>query len=140
MIVQFVKFKSSLANDEVQRVMRERAPRFRALPGLVQKYYGLEEQSGEFTGIYLWDSEQSAKDFQDTELARTIPVAYKVEGKPRIEFFELLFPLRGWVRRSDSLVLIDSRDAKRGQPHAQCKDLLLWGRISRSATARATTA
>jgi hypothetical protein len=34
------------------------------------------------------------REFQETELARTIPVAYKVEGKPRIEFFEVLFPLR----------------------------------------------
>jgi len=95
MIIQFVKFKSGLSDDEVQRVMKERAPKFRALPGLVQKYYGLEKQTGEFTGIYLWDSEQSIREFQETELARTIPVAYKAEGKPRIEFFEILFPLRG---------------------------------------------
>ena len=94
MIIQFVKFKSGLSADEVQRVMEERAPRFRALPGLIQKYYGLEKQTGEFTGIYYWDSEQSMREFQDTELARTIPVAYKVVGKPRIEFFEVLFPLR----------------------------------------------
>ena len=94
MIIEFVKFKSGLSADEVQRVMEERAPRFRALPGLIQKYYGLEKQTGEFTGIYYWDSEQSMQEFQDTELARTIPVAYKVVGKPRIEFFEVLFPLR----------------------------------------------
>jgi len=95
MIIQFVKFKSGLSKDEVQRVMNERAPKFRALPGLVQKYYGHEKETGELTGIYLWDSEQSMQEFQETELARTIPVAYKVEGKPRIEFFEILFPLRG---------------------------------------------
>ena len=95
MIIQFVKFKSGLSDNEVQRVMKERAPKFRALPGLVQKYYGHEKQTGEFTGIYLWDSEQSMREFRETELARTIPVAYKAEGKPRIEFFEILFPLRG---------------------------------------------
>lgn len=75
--------------------MKERAPQFRALPGLVQKYYGRETQTGEFTGIYLWDSEQSLREFQQTELARSIPEAYKVESPPRIEFFEVLFPLRG---------------------------------------------
>ena len=95
MIIQFVKFKSRLSAADVQRVMKERAPRFRALPGLVQKYYGHEQQTGEFTGIYLWDSVQSMREFQQTELARTIPVAYEVAGAPRIEIFEVLFPLRG---------------------------------------------
>lgn len=95
MIIQFVKFKSNLSDNEVQRVMKERALQFRALPGLVQKYYGYEKQTGKFTGIYLWDSEQSMREFQETELARTIPIAYKVESQPRIEFFEVLFPLRG---------------------------------------------
>jgi heme-degrading monooxygenase HmoA len=95
MIIQFVKFKSGLAAADVQRVMKERAPRFRALPGLVQKYYGHEKETGEFTGIYFWDSEQSMREFQQTELARTIPAAYEVESRPRVEFFEVLFPLRG---------------------------------------------
>jgi heme-degrading monooxygenase HmoA len=95
MIIQFVKFRSGLTALEVERVMKERAPRFRALPGLIQKYYGREMETGEFTGIYLWDSEQSMREFQQTELARTIPAAYEVESTPRIEFFEVLFPLRG---------------------------------------------
>lgn len=95
MIVQFVKFKSGLTDAEVERVMKERAPQFRALPGLVQKYYVREKQTGEISGIYFWDSEQSMREFQQTELARTIPSAYKVEGQPRIEFFEVMFPLRG---------------------------------------------
>lgn len=95
MIIQFVKFKSGLADVDVQRVMNERAPRFRQLPGLVQKYYGHERGTGEFTGVYFWDSEQSMREFQQSELARSIPVAYKVAAPPRGEFFEVLFPLRG---------------------------------------------
>lgn len=94
MFIQFVKAKSSLSASEVQQVMKERAPQFRAIPGLIQKYYGYEEQTGEFAGIYLWDSEQSMREYQTSELARTIPVAYKATGKPRVEFFEVLFPLR----------------------------------------------
>jgi hypothetical protein len=62
-IVQFVKFRSSLSDADVRRVMQERAPRLRALPGLVQKYYdyGREASTGEYTGIYVWDSEPSAR-------------------------------------------------------------------------------
>jgi hypothetical protein len=94
MIIQTVKFKSGLSDDEVKRVMHERAPEFRAQTGLVQKYYGYEKATGEFTGIYLWDSEESIRAFRETELAKTIPVAYKAESTPRIELFEVLFPLR----------------------------------------------
>jgi heme-degrading monooxygenase HmoA len=94
-IVQFVKFKSGLSDEDAKRVLRERAPQFRAIPGLVQKYYGVEKETGEYTGIYLWDSEESLKEFQKSELARTIPTAYKAATTPRIELFDILFPLRG---------------------------------------------
>ncbi|MFW9842202.1 MAG: YdhR family protein [Candidatus Thorarchaeota archaeon] len=94
MIIQVVKIKSGLSDAEVARVMKERAPQFRALPGLVQKYYGYEKNTGEFTGIYLWDTEESISDFRQSELAQTIPAAYEAQGSPRIEFFEVLFQLR----------------------------------------------
>ena len=43
MVIHFVRFKTHLAPEEVQRIMEERAPRFRSeVPGLVQKYYGYE--------------------------------------------------------------------------------------------------
>jgi hypothetical protein len=95
MMIQFVKFKSGLSPADVQRVMRERAPRFRALPGLVQKYYAADPQTGEFCGMYFWDSAESLREFQQTELARTIPVAYEVIDRPRVEVLEVMFPLRG---------------------------------------------
>ena len=76
MFIQTVKFKSALSDAEVQRIMEERAPQFRALPGLVQKFYGREEGTGEYTGIYVWDSEQSMRAYRASELARTIPEAY----------------------------------------------------------------
>ena len=94
MIVQFVKFPSGLSEAEVRRTMEERAPQFRLLPGLVQKYYGRERETGEFCGIYIWDSEASLVEFRASELARTIPGAYQVTRQPRIEIFDVLFPLR----------------------------------------------
>jgi hypothetical protein len=94
MIIQFVKFPSGLSEAEVRRTMEERAPQFRALPGLLQKYYGRERASGEFCGIYLWDSEESLAAFRASELARSIPAAYRVARPPRVELFDVLFPLR----------------------------------------------
>ena len=94
MIIQIVKFKSGISDAEVHRTMQERAPQFRALPGLLQKYYVREADSGAFSGIYLWDCEESLRSFRSSELARSIPTAYQVVGQPRVETFEVLFPLR----------------------------------------------
>jgi heme-degrading monooxygenase HmoA len=94
MVIKFVKFKSELSYEEAEKVMKERAPEFRALPGLIQKFYGIEKDTGEFTGIYFWDSQESASEFQKTELARTIPTAYKAVGAPKIEFFDVIMTLR----------------------------------------------
>lgn len=94
MIILSVKFKSRFSDSEVLRISEERTPGFRALPGLIQKYYGREPDTGEFTGIYLWDSEKSLSEFRETELARSIAEVYGVEGQPRIEVFEVAFTLR----------------------------------------------
>jgi hypothetical protein len=94
MMVQMVKFKSKLPDAEVRRVMHERVDRFRAQSGLVQKYYGFEASTGMHTGIYIWESREAMEAYGDSELARSIPSAYQVEAPPRIEVFELIFPLR----------------------------------------------
>jgi len=95
MVILSVKFKSALSDSEVMRIVEERAPSFRALPGLIQKYYGREKATGEFTGIYIWDSEESLIQFRESELARSIPESYQAVGKPRIEVFEVPLVLRG---------------------------------------------
>ena len=94
MIVQFVKFKSDLSDDEFRRIMEERAPQYRALPGLIQKYYIRESETGDYAGIYFWDTEESMREFLQSELARTIPTAYKAEGQTRVEIFETILVLR----------------------------------------------
>lgn len=94
MIIQFVRFKSELSRDHAEKVMKERAPQFRAIPGLIQKFYGVEKDTGEFAGIYFWDSEESIDEFRQSELARTIPVAYKAAGTPEIDLFDVIYTLR----------------------------------------------
>ena len=94
MVVQFVEFPSGLCDEEVRRTMEERAPQFRALPELLQKYYGHERGTGEFCGIYIWNSEASLAAFRASDPARTIPDADRAARQPRIELFDVLFPLR----------------------------------------------
>jgi hypothetical protein len=92
MVIHFVRITTHLAHDEVRHIMEERAPRFREVPGLVQKYYGYEPDSGAFSGCYIFDSEESRQAFAQSELARTIPAAYQAE-EVRVEAYEVLFPL-----------------------------------------------
>lgn len=94
MIILSVKFKSSLPHNDVLHLFEQRTPNYRALSGLIQKYYGYEQSTGEYTGIYLWDSEQAMREFRESDLAHSIPEAYHVEGKPRIEIFEVSSVLR----------------------------------------------
>lgn len=94
MIMQIVNLKTDLPEEELLAIAHERAPQFRAIPGLVQKYYVRGEGEGEFAGVYLWDSKESLAEFRASELAKSIPEAYHLAEPPVIEIGEVLFPLR----------------------------------------------
>jgi heme-degrading monooxygenase HmoA len=94
MIIQFIRLKSKLPEEELMRRAREREPRFRALPGLLQKYYVKMKEPGAFGGIYVWDSEESLKAYRLSDLAASIPGAYEVVEAPEVESLEVLFQLR----------------------------------------------
>lgn len=72
----------------------ERAPQYRALKGLVQKYYLKYAGADEYGAVYLWESGAALKEFQESELRRTIPATYQVQGAPEIQTAELFMPLR----------------------------------------------
>ena len=94
MIIQTVYLKTVLSEDELLAIAHERAPQFRALPGLVQKYYVRRKGEGEFAGVYIWDSMESLAAFRDSDLAKSIAAAYQVVEPPVLEIGEVLFPLR----------------------------------------------
>lgn len=94
MVIQIVELRTELSEEELLAVAHERAPDFRAIPGLVQKYYVRRDGPGEYAGVYLWDSRASMEAYRDSDLARSIPEAYRVTEPPTIEVGEVLFPLR----------------------------------------------
>ena len=94
MIIQIIKLKSKLVEDELLRRAKEREPQFKAIPGLLQKYYVKLNQSGEYGGIYVWDSPESMNSYRESELASSIPEAYEIVGSPNIEILDVLFKLR----------------------------------------------
>ena len=94
MIIQIVNLKSELSEEELRAIAHERAPQFRAIAGLIQKYYVRGQTEGEYAGVYLWDSPESLAAFRESDLARSIPTAYRVTEPPDITIGEVLFPLR----------------------------------------------
>ena len=89
MLVQIVRYRSGLSDDDVRAAVESRAPEYMALAGLVQKYYLRFPESGEHGGVYLWASRGSFEAFRTSELARTIPDAYRVEGAPHVELADV---------------------------------------------------
>lgn len=87
-----VRIKSPLDPEELLRRAEERLPRFREVPGLVQKIYGRDEATGDVCGIYFFESREALGRFRESELARSIPTAYDAQ-EVRPEVFDLLFPL-----------------------------------------------
>ena len=89
-----VRLKSELDRDEIERIMKERAPEFRALEGLEQKYYLEGPEPGEYGGFYLWRSLDDVVQYRESELAATIAAAYQGVGAPSVDVFRVVMPLR----------------------------------------------
>ncbi|MCB1464273.1 MAG: hypothetical protein KDJ90_18070 [Nitratireductor sp.] len=94
MLAQLIKFQSSLTEEDVLAVAHARAPEFRAIPALLQKYYLKFDEPNIYGGFYIWDSAQALAEYRQSELARTIPASYRIAGAPQVTVSPILFPLR----------------------------------------------
>jgi heme-degrading monooxygenase HmoA len=92
-VVLCVRVRSSLEFEELEKRAQERRPRFEAVPGLLQKIYARDPETGDVCGIYFFDSRESLDRFRQSELARTIPEAYEAEDVRR-EVYDVMYPLR----------------------------------------------
>lgn len=77
-----------------------RAPKYRAVSGLTQKYYLGFPETGEYGAVYVWDSSESLQEFRESELARSIPDVYQVEGSPQVEVAEVILVLHTELERA----------------------------------------
>lgn len=94
MVLQFVKLKSNLPEEDLLATANQRKPQFEAIPGLLQKYYVKMNEEGSYGGIYVWDHKESLMAFKESDLAKSIPQAYEVLEAPTIEIMKILFQLR----------------------------------------------
>jgi heme-degrading monooxygenase HmoA len=94
MILQIIKLKSKLPEEKLLNKARERRPQFKAIPGLIQKYYVKTDQPGQYGGVYVWDSPESLQSYRESDLAKSIVEAYEIVEAPNIEIMDILFQLR----------------------------------------------
>ncbi len=93
-ILQVVKIKSGLSEEDLLKTAKERAEKFRELPGLLQKYYVRLGAEGEYGGYYFWESREAMMNFRESDLPKTMPEAYKLTEPPSVEVYEVMFQLR----------------------------------------------
>lgn len=92
-VILYVRIKSDLDPDELDRRLLERKPSFLEVPGLIQKIYGRDDATGDACGIYFFENKEALAAFRETELAKTIPTAYEAIDIRR-EVYEVLYTLR----------------------------------------------
>jgi hypothetical protein len=91
--ILYVRISSDLDADELERRARERQPGFFEVPGLLQKMYCRDPETGDLSGIYFFESDEALEGFRGSELAQTIPGAYEATSVRR-EVYDVLWPLR----------------------------------------------
>ena len=95
MILQVIKLKSNLPEEELLSRATDRKPQFEATPGLLQKYYVKTSEPGQYGGIYVWESAEHLQAFRASDLAKSIPEAYEITEAPDVEIMDIMFQLRG---------------------------------------------
>lgn len=90
MVIQFVEFTSGLSDEEVRRMIEVRAPEYREVAGLFQKFYVRNSGSGRYGGISIWADEDSLREAHDLDLEKSIRDVFRVEGLVDVETFEVM--------------------------------------------------
>ena len=91
-VILVVRVKSKLDESELKRIALERKPEFEKVPGLIQKIYGKDPNTGHACGIYFFESKKAMEQYGQSELAKSIATAYGA-SEVRKEVYDLMFPL-----------------------------------------------
>jgi len=93
-----VKFNSIHSSAELIQLFKQDLDLFKAVPGLVQKYYIAEEGTRAHGGIYVFENKAARNAFLNSDLASKIPSIYGVEPDTlRIEQFVVSIELSNTV-------------------------------------------
>jgi len=89
MIAVFVTFESDRLDEaRVRTVAAEARGLFEDMAGLRSKYFTLDESKQRATNVYVWESDDAARQFFSDELVERVTGLYGV--RPHVEFAEII--------------------------------------------------
>jgi len=89
MIAVFVTFDSDgLDEERVRKVAAEARAMFEGMPNLRNKLFTLDEKKHRARNVYVWESEDAARQFFSDQLLERVTGLYGV--RPEVEFAEIM--------------------------------------------------
>ena len=89
MIAAFVTFDSdTLDHDQVRKVAAEARGMFEGMEGLRNKVFTLDHKNRRATNVYVWESDDAARQFFSDQLVERVTGLYGV--RPQVEFAEII--------------------------------------------------
>ena len=85
-VVTRFQLPAGVTADQVRFAFDQAAPRFRNVPGLVQKQFLCSKDCRTAGGVYLWNDERAARTFMGERVAPMIREKFHVD--PAIEFYD----------------------------------------------------
>jgi heme-degrading monooxygenase HmoA len=85
-IVEF-QYGEEFDRAHIAAIARKARGRFEGLPRLRQKTFTIDRENRRATNVYLWESEDAARDFFDEELVDRVTRLYGV--RPTVSFVEV---------------------------------------------------
>ncbi|TCP23772.1 putative monooxygenase ydhR [Scopulibacillus darangshiensis] len=88
-----MRFKSNKSPEELEQLSEEGFSKFRALKGLIEKYYIKNEETGEVGGIYLWENEKDLMEYIEGPIVKSLPERFGLEKPPSLEILDVTYTL-----------------------------------------------
>jgi heme-degrading monooxygenase HmoA len=86
-VIVELQYGDDFDRARLEGIAREARGRFEGMPGLRQKAFTLDEESRRATNVYLWESDEAAREFFSDELRDLVTQLYGV--RPTIRFVEV---------------------------------------------------
>ena len=74
-----VRFNSTYGSEDLLDLFQQHLENFKNVPGLLQKYYLSDKNTGTVGGFYVFENKDARTAFWNSELAKSIPATYGVK-------------------------------------------------------------
>ncbi|MCL1981059.1 MAG: YdhR family protein [Proteobacteria bacterium] len=88
MITTIVEFELAepLSREQAREIFLSTAPKYQGMPGLIRKYYFVNQDGTRSGGVYLWQSRQDADRLYNDEWKAFVRGKYGVD--PKVNYLE----------------------------------------------------